>query len=380
MVIEGNKDEAEKCFDIARGHFEQGNIDKAVKFVQKAQKLYPCERYKEFEDVINRFNASSKSSRTSQSQSNGSSRSSGEEGVRHRGSAAADEAPASSAPEKIFTQDQVDAVKKIKKCKDYYEILGVTKEATDSDLKKAYRKLALQFHPDKNKAPGAAEAFKAVGNAFAVLSDTEKRKQYDLYGPEVAHQSRGGRTGGHHDHTRGYEADMSAEELFNMFFGGGYPSSRVYVRRGDRWENAGRNRHHHNHESHTEQSGLSVLVQIMPLLLILLMSLASSLFSSDPVYSLSPNSKYTEQRVTSKLHVSYYVKPDFLREYQGSVRRLEHQVEEDYIAALRNGCYKERNHKENMMWRARSFGDPAMYRRAQDMGTPSCDNLQAVYN
>ena len=57
---------------------------------------------------------------------------------------------------------------RVRKSKDYYELLGVTKDATDSDLKKSYRKMALQFHPDKNKAPGAGEAFKSIGNAYAV--------------------------------------------------------------------------------------------------------------------------------------------------------------------------------------------------------------------
>jgi len=73
----------------------------------------------------------------------------------------------------------------------------VSKDATDTDLKKAYRKLALQFHPDKNKAPGATEAFKAIGNAFAILSDAEKRKQYDLYGSEASTSSSSHR----HSHT-----------------------------------------------------------------------------------------------------------------------------------------------------------------------------------
>ncbi len=67
--------------------------------------------------------------------------------------------------------------------RDYYEVLGVPREAGEADLKSAYRKLAHQFHPDKN--PGdkkAEEKFKEVSEAYAVLSDAEKRAQYDRFG------------------------------------------------------------------------------------------------------------------------------------------------------------------------------------------------------
>ena len=60
---------------------------------------------------------------------------------------------------------------RIRKCKDYYEILGVEKEATENDLKKAYRKLALQMHPDKNKAPGSTEAFKGNTRSYCNYAD-----------------------------------------------------------------------------------------------------------------------------------------------------------------------------------------------------------------
>ena len=99
----------------------------------------------------------------------------------------------------------------------------MTKKCT---IFQAYRKLALQFHPDKNHAPGAGEAFKAIGNAFAVLSDPEKKRQYDLYGPMDSQpsgpRSRRTRQGFYeHDPTHGFESDMTAEEIFNMFFGEG---------------------------------------------------------------------------------------------------------------------------------------------------------------
>ncbi len=73
--------------------------------------------------------------------------------------------------------------------RDYYEILGVSKSASTDEIKSAYRKLALQYHPDRNKGPEAEAKFKEISEAYAVLSDASKRKLYDQYGPEgFSHQ------------------------------------------------------------------------------------------------------------------------------------------------------------------------------------------------
>ena len=66
--------------------------------------------------------------------------------------------------------------------RDYYDVLGVQKAVTKDELKSAYRKLALKYHPDRNKSPEAEEKFKEISEAYAVLSDQEKRKRYDTYG------------------------------------------------------------------------------------------------------------------------------------------------------------------------------------------------------
>jgi len=66
--------------------------------------------------------------------------------------------------------------------RDYYDILGIDKNASKQNIKKAYRKLALKYHPDKNKEPGAEEKFKEISEAYAVLYDDEKRRMYDQYG------------------------------------------------------------------------------------------------------------------------------------------------------------------------------------------------------
>jgi molecular chaperone DnaJ len=66
--------------------------------------------------------------------------------------------------------------------RDYYEILGVEREASQDDIKRAFRKLAFQYHPDRNKEPDAEEKFKEISEAYAILSDQEKKQQYDMFG------------------------------------------------------------------------------------------------------------------------------------------------------------------------------------------------------
>src|SRR5258708_1646074 len=81
--------------------------------------------------------------------------------------------------------------------KDYYKTLGVPKSATAADLKKAYRKLARQYHPDVNKNPDASKKFKEVNEANEVLSDPDKRKRYDALGPDWERYAQGGPASGY---------------------------------------------------------------------------------------------------------------------------------------------------------------------------------------
>lgn len=105
-------------------------------------------------------------------------------GRREGGSAAPP--PGSNAGRGNATPKQKELVSRIQRTKDYYDLFGVPKSATADEIKKAYRKLALQLHPDKNTAAGAEEAFKKVNKAWDVLSDKNKRATYDTFGAEAA--------------------------------------------------------------------------------------------------------------------------------------------------------------------------------------------------
>src|ERR1700743_3508071 len=110
--------------------------------------------------------------------------------------------------------------------RDYYEVLGVAKGASADEIKKAYRKVAMQFHPDRNPGDKAAEEkFKEAAEAYEVLSDADKRAQYDRYGHAgLSGNGRGfgggGGAGMNMDDIFSQFGDIFGDDLFGSFFGG----------------------------------------------------------------------------------------------------------------------------------------------------------------
>jgi DnaJ-class molecular chaperone len=134
--------------------------------------------------------------------------------------------------------------------RDFYEVLGVTKTATVADIKRAYRKLALEWHPDRNKSPSSHEKFKEINEAYEVLSDPKKREMYDQFGHNTPRQGPfGGGAGGYQQgpftyyYSTGGDNPFSAQggpasgwdfsdpfDIFEQFFGGGFGGGRQRAR------------------------------------------------------------------------------------------------------------------------------------------------------
>jgi len=110
--------------------------------------------------------------------------------------------------------------------RDFYEILGVSKNASADEIKKAYRKVAMQFHPDRNPGDKASEEkFKEAAGAYEILSDQDKRAQYDRFGHSAFGQGRGGGSGGfggmNAEDIFSQFGDVFGDDMFGNFFGGG---------------------------------------------------------------------------------------------------------------------------------------------------------------
>ncbi|KAG5559428.1 hypothetical protein RHGRI_009089 [Rhododendron griersonianum] len=351
--MDGNKDEAVKCLNIGRDALESGDQIRAVKFITKARRLDPSLAV---DDLLSELQNQSPHEPTKESSSDSTKNhvfDQADSTTRRRVSAGG--SPSSASTNSVaYTEEQISIVREIKKKKDYYEILGLEKSCTVEDVRKAYRKLSLKVHPDKNKAPGAEESFKAVSKAFQCLSDEESRKKYDLVGSdEPVYQRR--RAQGFNGF---YEGDVDAEEIFrNFFFGGNGMNPAMATQFGTFSFGTGMGARTGNNGS---AGSARSWVQLIPVILILLLNF---LPSSGPIYSLSPSYSY-EHRFTTQKGVNFYVKSArFELDYppHSPVRMaLEGQVERDYVSILVQNCRLEMQH----------------FRWGLVRETPHCDSLK----
>ncbi|KAK9707830.1 Chaperone protein dnaJ [Basidiobolus ranarum] len=385
--MEVNKDEAARCLDIARKHFESNNRPSALKFAKKSIALYPTAEAEKFllkvEDSPEEPSDSPPSYKASVNPG-ASSTSSKSKATEHN----------PGRQTKSYSKEQVEAVKKIKACNpnDLYAILGIDKSANAAQIKKAYRKLALQFHPDKNSAPGADEAFKLISKAFTILSDSDKKAQFDRFGSEPDSRSSG--MGGFSGNTRGFqfEDEINPEQLFNMFFGdfAGFQAATFTGPDGVRYRRNYQGGQRARRATPADSDTFTYL-KLLPFFLLFLFSIFSSMFSGtpDPRFSFDSSGQLNHRRETYKRHVSYFVD---IREfnsyfsqttYNSKLKQYEENVEHQYSRYLDQLCNHERQLKRQAIIQAQGWTpfttDKVKLQEAQNRPLPHCVKYQA-YN
>ncbi|KAG8369598.1 hypothetical protein BUALT_Bualt14G0030300 [Buddleja alternifolia] len=356
--MDGNKDEALKCLKIAKNSIESGDRSRALKFLNKARRLDPSI---EIDHFLSNLNDPQSGNKNPDEPANENSSHPSQSGPRRRVPVAGQSSSSSSSTSAIYTEEQVTVVREIKRKKDYYEILGLEKGCTAEDVRKAYRKLSLKVHPDKNQAPGAEEAFKMVSKAFQCLSDEEGRRKYDLVGSEepVYERRGGGGVNGMRGFNGYYEGDFDADEIFrNFFFGGMHPATTANF--GGFSFGTGGVRVRTGGVDQGSNNWARTVIQLLPVILILLLNF---LPSSEPIYSLSRSYSH-DFGLTTQKGVNFYVKSaNFEQQYPpNSPERIaiEQKVEEDYHSVLVHNCRIE--------WQQLHWGS-----RRQ---TPNCDALK----
>jgi len=230
--------------------------------------------------------------------------------------------------------------------RDFYAVLGVSRDASDADIKKAYRKEALKWHPDKNpdNKEAAEKKFKEVSNAFKTLSDPNERAHYDRYGEQRQEGQRprgGGGGGGHGGGQPMYADELSPEDIFNMFFGIPPGGGRA------------RAQQQQYHRPNGEGGGaVNVnLIQLLPLLMLMLFSLLSSVSLGDEKpFALKRSEGYVVERRTELSGVQYWVADSFelLHQDAASLRKVEDRIENDNLQSMRRRCNAERTQKQKM--------------------------------
>ncbi|KQK06682.1 chaperone protein dnaJ 49 [Brachypodium distachyon] len=361
--MDGNKDEALRSVKLAQTALASGDRQRADKFIRIAQRLDPSlpivdllSTNKKF-DPLNGTPCQEKSRR-------GQVRGNLETPKEYVGASNVD---------KGYTEENDRVVRDIRKNKDYYAILGVEKNCSVEEIRKAYRRLSLKIHPDKNKAPGAEDAFKMVSKAFKCLSNDQSRKTYDQTGALEGHdlnnqysnvmrQRAARRRRQARNSFYNYEEDLDPDEIFRSFF---YDTRDNSFRAHNAYRARGTDRQEQPRREHSVQGGSVInLTILVHLAVILLFVLFAFIPVRQPEYALHKTYNFPMSKVTEKHGVEYFVsKQDFDLQFpRGSPSRdnLEEYVFRDYKTLIGRHCSVELQRRK---W-------------AKDYPTPHCDKLR----
>jgi len=318
--------EAEKSIKVAETALLNRDFEKAKRFLIKSLKI---QRTSQAEKLL------SDCERLMSRQSQGSSQTAP---PRQTSSAAK---PEPEETKKNYSDDDKKICEEILQKSDYYEIIGVPKSAPEDEIKKKYKKLALKLHPDKNHCPLATEAFKKVTQAFACLTDKNKRVIYDEHGSEQNFRQQ------YHEYFRD-EEQFDPDDIFEMFFTG-----HVNPNRRRRYQaRTYYNYRPQNEENQQENNGMvngrfRNLLQFAPFLLIIIgiFAMQNNRFGPqknyENLFSFERSSEFSIERFTQNANIEYYVRRNFYKEYQGNQETLleiENQVEQNYLRVLANQC------------------------------------------
>lgn len=305
-----------------------------------------------------------------------------------------------------YTSDQEKLVLRILSHRppQYYEILGVSKTATDGEIKTSYRKIALKLHPDKNSHPRASEAFQLLNEAWEVLGDPSKKNIFDQTGSNPssrfqghpgAGSSRASGFNGAFRNTGGFQSRHPfEEEIFNMFFGGQQPGATfsfggngfnfLQFGEGNPFAQFQQQRRAppRKNRAQEQEAEANTLKQLAPLLIFLLITLLATLFSNDSEeYSMSPTHKFSVKRETPKYHIPFYVQPKYTADKETpKLRKLDRKIETEIIEDKKTMCNREHLRRNQMMEDAQGwfFTDEEMLKRAKEMAMPNCSELKGL--
>lgn len=428
-VCKVNKDEAERCRDLGAQALRRGDYNRAVKLLLKSLNLYPLPGVAALLEQAKKAQTTN-SSTTNHSNTRQEAKEEEEDSTTPTVSRSTSfndndgNTYKSSNGTRGYTEEQASIVKQVLSAKDqavsanspkpHYRVLGVPTNASETELKKAYRKLALKLHPDKNSAPGSDEAFKAVGLAYATLSDAEKRAIYDRYGEEDPDNRGGGGARYAAGFPRGPNGqEMSPEDIFNMFFGGmagpgmgrgagfGGPGFRVYTTGfgpgGFYVHNPAQRQRAGAQQQQQERASWAQLVQLIPIIVLFFMSFLSIPQTQEvgtggsPYFSLtqSPpfvNALYT--KTTPVKDIPFFVSDKVLRTIQRDryqLSQIERIVERSYENYLQGECYSQRLFKSQMENKAKNRKDLSTedrdreLKRAQDFRLTRCEELMELF-